>query len=473
MQTVDWLIVIAYFVALIVVGWRNRGAFSGVATQTLLGGRALTLPAFVATMVTTWYGGILGVGEYSYQYGISNWLVFGLPYYLGALSFALFLAKPARRLKILSVPERIRTRFGDKSALAAALLVFITSAPTAYILILGVMAHYFLGVDVITGALVAALLSLVYVFFGGFKAVVQTDKLQFLLMFGGFAALFSLLVAEHGFLDFLSANLPETHLTWHGGATFAYIASWYVIAQGALVEPTFYQRCFAAKTESVAKRGIIISIGFWALFDFMTTFCGMYARALLPDLADPALAFPALAMHTLPPVLLGLFVTALLAVVMSTIDSYSFIAAVTFSYDIALPLMKRKVGGLRVYTLIGLILSTAIALMFSLLFESIIEVWREFGSVIISALLFPLLWAFLSDERRAKLSDSAGLIWIVLPALTSVGWIAYRHLNEARTYPFSEYPFLAEPVFPGLYLSLLLFLMFTFSALRKEKMSSI
>lgn len=467
MSTIDWLIVAGYFTALLIIGWRNRSALSGTATQSLLGGRALTLPAFVATMVTTWYGGILGVGEYSYQYGISNWLVFGLPYYLGALSFALFLAKPARRLKILSIPERIRARFGNKSAMVAAILVFLTSAPTAYILILGVMAHFFLGVDVIVGALVAAALSLVYVFFGGFKAVVQTDKLQFFLMFGGFAALFGVLVFEHGFIDFLTTQLPSTHLTWHGGATFGYIASWYVIAQGALVEPTFHQRCFAARSESVAKRGIIISIGFWALFDFLATFCGMYARALLPELADPALAYPALALHTLPPVLLGLFVTALLAVVMSTIDSYSFLAAVTFSYDIALPLLKKKAEGLRAYTLLGLILSTTVALVLSLAFDSIIEVWREFGSVIVSALLFPLLWAFLSDQRRASLSDRAGLLWIALPASVSIGWIVYRHTDVNGAYPFSEYSFLAEPVFPGLYLSLMIFGGLYFSRLRE------
>jgi len=38
--------------------------------------------------VATWYGGILGVGEYTWRYGVSNWLVFGVPYYLAAAGFA-------------------------------------------------------------------------------------------------------------------------------------------------------------------------------------------------------------------------------------------------------------------------------------------------------------------------------------------------------------------------------------------------
>ena len=45
------------------------------------------------TLVSTWYGGILGVGEFSYRYGISNWVIQGVPYYVFALFFAFLLAK--------------------------------------------------------------------------------------------------------------------------------------------------------------------------------------------------------------------------------------------------------------------------------------------------------------------------------------------------------------------------------------------
>ena len=68
----------------------------------LVAGRRLTLPGFVASLVTTWYGGILGVGEYGWSHGLSSWLVFGVPYYLYALVFALLLARRARRTAALS-----------------------------------------------------------------------------------------------------------------------------------------------------------------------------------------------------------------------------------------------------------------------------------------------------------------------------------------------------------------------------------
>lgn len=462
MSPVDWTIVAGYALALMAMSWRDRSSLfgdrsRGSASQVILGGRALTLPAFVATLVTTWYGGILGVSEYSYSYGISNWVVFGAPYYIGALVFALFLAKRARRSEALTIPQRISEQIGARSGFVAALLVFVTSAPTAYLLGLGVLIQYFTGAPAGVAMALSALFSVGYVSIGGFNAVVRTDKLQFLLMFGGFLTLFVLLFINYGFWDFIVSHVPSDHISWSGGASLWYIGSWYIIAQGALVEPTFHQRCYAALDERIAKRGIVISIGFWALFDFLTTFCGLYARALLPEMDNPALAFPQLALEMLPPVALGLFVTGLLAVVMSTIDSNSFIAATTFSFDLLGA--RRGAAGkarLRRNTLTGLWLSTLLAALFALAFESIVDVWKEFGSVIMPALLAPMLLSFCGKRRRRRLSDTQGVTLILLPALVSTSWIVYRHLGPDGVYPFSEYPFLAEPIFPGLYLSLLL-----------------
>ncbi len=473
MATLDWLIVAGYFAALMWIGWRERGALSGSAGSVILGGRSLTLPAFVATLVTTWYGGILAVGEYSYGYGISNWIIFGLPYYVAAAVFALVMAKTARRSQALTIPERIHRTIGKRSSIVAAILVFILSAPTSYLLGLAILVSFFFNISVALAALVSAVISLIYVMLGGFKAVVRTDKIQFVLMFGGFAILFFMLVQRYGFWEFISASVPETHLSWTGGASLWYIASWYIIAQGALVDPGFHQRCYAAKSESVAQRGILISIAFWALFDFLTTACGLYARALLPNLADGALSFPALALEVLPPVALGLFVTGMLSVMMSTIDSNSFLAATTFSYDFILRLKKDTSKpdehALRRWTIIGLALSTALALLLALVFDSIVEVWREFGSVGIPALLAPLLIAFFAKKPRSQLSDKQGLILITLPALVSATWIIYHHLGPTGAYPFADYPFLSEPIFPGLYVSLALWISIRFMNTRNNQ----
>src|SRR6476646_3943120 len=102
-SVLDWALIASYFLSLAFVWVRSWGARPSV-EDYLVAGRRVTLPAFVATLVTTFYGGILGVGEYTWRYGIMNWLVFGVPYYLGAGLFAVFLARRAREAELLTLP---------------------------------------------------------------------------------------------------------------------------------------------------------------------------------------------------------------------------------------------------------------------------------------------------------------------------------------------------------------------------------
>ena len=169
MHPIDYGIIILYLLLLLVLGLIKRLKKDASAADLILGGRMLTLPAFVASLVSTWYGGILGVGEYSYQYGLSNWLVFGLPYYIGALLFALFLAKKARQSQLLTIPDRLASAYGDKAAIAGSVIIFLMTVPAAYILMIGTLAQYLFGWDLWVGIVTGSAFSLVYVFTGGFR----------------------------------------------------------------------------------------------------------------------------------------------------------------------------------------------------------------------------------------------------------------------------------------------------------------
>jgi len=449
MALIDYSLIVLYLVAQMGVGFFRRLGKNSPVAEVILGGRMLTLPAFVASLVSTWYGGILGISEYSYRYGLSNWLVFGVPYYLAAFLFALYLAKKARQSEALTIPDRLAFAYGDKTAAVGAIVIFAMTVPTAYVLMLGVMAEQLFGWPYWAGVVLGTLLSGVYLYMGGFKSVVRTDILQFVLMFLGFAVLVIVLVSRYGGLPFLVEHLPATHLTWNGGRSGWYVAVWYVIALATLIEPCFFQRCYAAKSEGVARNGIFISIICWAVFDFMTTSCGLYARALLPNLTDPVAAFPVLGAQELPPGLFGLFLLAMLATVMSTVDSYLFIAASTFGNDI----LRRfgLIGEDKVtrFTHIGLVVTMVLAIVLALFFRSVIDVWYVFGSIGTPALLVPVFTAFVGKRR---LSPKWALTSIILSGGVALIWWTSQYLS-----PVGEYWFGLQPIFPGLAASLIIF----------------
>lgn len=447
LAAVDIFIIAAYFLFILFIGFRLfRNRQTGIASF-LLAGRRLSLPSFIATLVSTWYGGILGVGEFSYQFGISNWLVFGVPYYLAATFFALFLAKKARRFQLYTIPEQLERNYGKPVALLGAFFVFVMTVPAAYILMLAVLINFLFGWPIIWGLVLGTLISTVYVLAGGFRSVIRTDILQFTLMFGSFMIILPVTIFKFGGWSFLQANLPDTHFLWHGGNGPQYIIVWYFIALATLVEPGFYQRCFAAKNEQIAQRGIFYSILFWIFFDFMTTGTGLYARAILPALENPITAYLALAAKVLPPIALGLFITGLLATIMSTIDSYSFLAAMTFGRDLLWRILNRKdESEIKFFTNIGLIFSGCLAILIAWWSQSVIGIWKDLGSVGTPTLVLPLVASFFP---KIKMSRQAALVSIAGSALVAGFWLASRSWN-----PSGEYLLGIEPIYPGLLFSI-------------------
>ena len=448
----DWGLIVAYFAFLAVVWARRRGARSA-ALEYLVAGRRVTLPAMVASLVATWYGGILGVGEYSWRYGLSNWLVFGVPYYLGALLFAWLFARRARQAALYPIPDLLDRHYGRGPALLGALTVFVTSAPAAYVLMLGTLFAAMFGLQLVPCVIAAAVLSLFYIDRGGLRTVVLTEQVQFVLMYLGFIVLLGFLIARHGGPGFLAAALPATHLTWHGGNPPQAILVWYFIALSTLVDPAFWQRAYAARDPGVAQKGVLISVGFWMLFDFLTTTSGLYARALLPQLADPVQAFPELARITLPPLALGLFYLAMIATVMSTVDAYGFIAAGTVGRD----LIWRLRGDpdeerLPAYTRIGLVVTAVFASALALASRSVIGLWHDIGSITTPALLLPVGTALLARGRVGPRWTGTAMAAALGVSLT---WVLIESFPAAGA--AGAYPFAIEPIYAGLGVSLAIY----------------
>ncbi|MGE5530828.1 MAG: sodium:solute symporter family protein [Bacteroidota bacterium] len=455
----DYLIIGGYFLAIMVAGlaWLRRGRN---ANDYFLAGRTLTLPAFVATLVATWYGGILGVGEFAHQNGLSAWLVFGVPYYIFALIFALALAPKIRGAGLYTIPDKISEAYGKTAGLIAAVFVYCLTTPAPYVLMLGTLLQLIFGWPLLPALLIGVGLSTIYVYVGGFQSDVRVNIVQFVLMFIGFAVILPYCYHSLGGLSFLRAHVPATHLTWHGGNSTQYIIAWFFIALWTLVDPGFHQRCYAAKDPKTAQRGVLVSILFWIVFDFMTTTAGLYARAALPDI-EPVMAYPLLAEKLLPEGIKGLFYVAMLATVMSTLVSYLFLCGVTFTRDF----VWRIEGGdpnarLNVRTALGLGLTTVIALLLALWVPSVVKLWYSVGTTFIPGLLLPLLsayWPRLQVRKRA-----AGALMLAA-SLTSLAWLIWGQMHLVEGWP--KYPLALEPMYPGLLVSAVGFV----AAKRKRK----
>jgi solute:Na+ symporter, SSS family len=443
---VDIALFVLYFSGLLVIGFKAQKKTANTREDFLLAGRTMTLPAFVATLVSTWYGGILGVGEYSYQYGLSNWVIFGLPYYVFALFFALFLARKVRASHLLTIPDKLQQTYDRKSALLGGVLTFLLVSPAAYVLMLGVLVQLVFGWSLTVSVLISASVSVVFLFFGGFRADVWANMVQFILMFLGFGLILPFAWQQFGGFAFLYSHLPAGHFSWSGGRSWSYIVVWFFIALWTLVDPSFHQRCYAAKNGRVAQRGIIVSILFWVVFDFLTCSAGLYSRALLPNLSQPMFAYPLLAERILPPLAKGLFYIGLFATIMSTLSSYTFTAAMTIGNDLVGRLRPDE-KSVTTWTRIGLAITLALSVVPALWFSSVVGIWYAVGTTIIPGLLLPLLAGYL---KPLAFPPRYGF-WVMLSGwLVSSLWLVVGLMQDGH------YWFNLEPMYPGLLVTVVL-----------------
>ena len=379
---------------------------------------------FVATLVTTWYGNLLGVTEMAYKEGLVQWLTQGIFWYAAYVFFAFFIAKKIRESKLFTLPDQLEKFYDRKTAILGALINLIMLSPAAYILSMGLIFEIIFQIPLSQGLIIGSIITFIYTFRGGFKAVVITDMLQFFFMFLGLALIIPFAINKFSLTELL-ANIPNSHLSLTGSYSWQIVLAWLVIASWTLIDSNFYQRCYSARDYKTAQRGILIATAFWFVFDFMVCLVGLFAFSAMPNL-EPATALVGFANSVLPPIAKGVFFTGLLATVMSTLDSLSFSSAMCFTKDIYQRIFKvtdtTKVIFVNKITIAVVVL---LGIIVAINFQSLIKLMYYKASIGISGLLLPLLCGFFLKKKLNANSaffsiiagSSACIIWLILQKL--------------------------------------------------------
>lgn len=442
---IDALLVGLFLAAAVALGARARRGRENSLEDYVLASRALTLPQFVATLVPTFYGGVLGIGEFTWTSGLSNWTVMALPYYVFAALYALFLAERVRVTPGLTIPDHLESAYGRGSALIGAFLVFVLASPADELLMAGTLLSHLSGLSVALAMVLAGTAAIALIWRGGLNADVAANRLQIVVMFAGFALVLPFALKAVGGPAALAARLPAGHLSWTGGLGTWKILGWWLIAVWTIVDPSFHQRCAAAESPATARRGILVSIAFWMVFDLMTTAAGLYARALLPTLDSPTLAFPRLADATMPVFARGLFFAGVSASLFAALQGTSLLSAVSLGKDLFGRLSPADEAGQQRRVRWALALTGVLAFVLARLVPSVVDLWYSVGSAVIPGLLLPMLGVYVPrlrvGPRRAAAASVSGF-------LASLVWVAAARYLGAT-------PLGVEAPFPGLVLSAL------------------
>tara|TARA_B100002051_G_C16745441_1_gene647316 strand:+ start:6846 stop:8213 length:1368 start_codon:yes stop_codon:yes gene_type:complete len=394
------IIILSFFFLVLFIGYFTTSSKN--VSEYIFTGRKLTVPALVATIVTTWYGGINEIGIETINNGIVVWLYFGFFYYLAALIYAFVVAPKIIRKKYDSIPLAIYKTYGKLPALISLFFFLLYLIPASYLLILGQLISEIFNLNLNLSLFIGLIVSSIYTLKGGFKSIVNTDKIQFVVMFTGFIILtFTLNFSDnYGFI--LLKNLYETDqilFSIPGKVEWSYVFMFLFLSLLTFIDPSFYQRVNSARDLKTVQKSILISIFFWICFDFMTISSALYYYALsLENSLNPLVTnSPYVELSKIVfsnnNFLLGIFFISILSVVMSTIDSYTFLSSTTLRYDLSKILGKEiQIKSLRN----SIILIMFCSYLLSTSFDRALDYWYYFGTYVFVSSFFPLICALFS-----------------------------------------------------------------------------
>jgi SSS family solute:Na+ symporter len=420
---IDWVIIAVFVVALFYLALSAKLRNSTV-LQYLVAGRALTLPIFVATLVSTWYGGVLGIGESVSFFGLGTLVLMGVPFYVFGLLYAIFLAKKVRQDSQLSIPERIHSQFGKSAGVLAAILIFLLAVPAAHVLMLGTMISLLTNLPLVTCILVAAVVGVVLLFRGGLVSDARISLLAFISMYLGFLIIVIFCLVRYPIVETWSTLDNSSLFTWDGGMGVPFVISFFFLGAWTMVDPAFHQRAASAINPKTAQRGIFISVGFWMLFDVLMVTTGMYALSTMAEPPAGLNLFPVFGAEVLPPGLRAVFLCGLIGVVVSAMVGYTLVSGSTVGREIIARLKGNEADeGGTFWVRTGLIVAIVISVLLAINIQSVVALWYAWAGISVGALFFPVLLAYLG--KGLKIPPKVVLTSMGVAAISSFIWLIY------------------------------------------------
>ncbi|MDH3891014.1 MAG: sodium:solute symporter family protein [candidate division Zixibacteria bacterium] len=328
-------VIIAYLVILIGVGaWRSRS----VKTQEdfMVAGRGLSAKVLVGTLLATWIGSgsiIAGAGL-AYDRGIPA-LWFNLGVWV-ALVVLYLVAGRARAFAQFTVPDILEARYNSTARLLGTLVTIIayTAIVSYQFRAGGMVLNLVTGISVEWGMIITAAFVIGYTILAGMLSVAYTDVVNGVIMVIGLLIALPFLLDNAGGIEGVIQALPDAHLQPLGDMTLLEALGYSLPAMLLLLgESGMYQRFFSAKDERTAKRSVVGWIIGTIFVEALIVVLAIIGSAVFTDIESEMVILHVVRFGL--PLFVGcLCLAAIVAVIVSTADSFLLVPATNIMRDI-------------------------------------------------------------------------------------------------------------------------------------------
>jgi len=429
-----WFI-LAYLLVLIGVG-AYRSKLVHTQEDFVVAGRRLSAKVLVGTLLATWIGSgsiIAGAGL-AYRTGFpALWFNAGV---WVAIVILYLIAGRARKLAQFTVPDILELRYNKYARVLGTIITMVAyTAIVSYQLRAGGMVlNLVTGLDTDLGIILTAAFVIGYTVLAGMISVAYTDVVNGIVMIIGLIIAFPFMLAHAGGWEQIAANLPAENFSVMGNMTIfealAYALPTMLLLLG---ESGMYQRFFSAKDAATAKRSVV---GWVIGTIFVETLIVVLAIIGSGDFAgiESEMVILHAARYAMPMVVGILLLSAIVAVIVSTADSFLLVPATNIMRDVYQRFINPDVSQTKMvlYSRIAVVALGLFAFLQVRFFEKVLEMalyaYTMYGVGITPALMGAFFW------KRA--TPAGGVCSLAAGMIVTLIWeIGGQPFGVATVYP--------------------------------------
>lgn len=424
MSTLDIGIIIGFLIVTVWVGFlkgRSVKSFKDFA----VGAKNYTFPVLVSTTAATWFGGgdTMGLAGEVSRLGVFVGVFYSLQFFSDFLIARVVSPRMAGHAQKTSIGDMALPYYGRLGSIliSAAAILKTYGAVAIQVSAVGSVLQIFLGIPFVYGALLGMGIIIAYTTFGGIRAVIYTDVLQFAFLAVSIPTIGNLLISSFGgFSDFM-ARIPETHITL--STDQAVLTTLFGIGFAQLIpmlNPLIMHRFFLNKNTEAMRKSLTATAFMELPLFFFVTVVGLSAVILYPGVSAD-LSFVTLITESLPIGVKGLVAVGLIAAIMSSADSAVNLNSILFVNDIFKPAYarlkskepseKRLLRTAMIFNIISSTLAVIIAIQFGNILDIILYFVAAWTPVAIIPLYGILFRTYVSQRT---------FIWSVISGISSL-----------------------------------------------------
>ena len=295
-------------------------------------------------------------------------------------------------------------------------LLFFGSITVAMSYAGGELVNNVFGFSKTWSIIIVTTIVMCYSYFGGIRATIQTDSIQFVHFIILIPILAFLILSDEQFNwnNYIEVTSSKTTSTFNSHpmiGIFSFGLLWFLSSTG--LDSGSLGRFLASKSNRVARNATVASGIFLAIWLVLMVFIGSSGYYLYPELGDNDQVLLHIASEHFPGILYGIFIIAMIGVVMSSQDTVLNAGSILFSEDIIGALRKttekQKLKVAKLYTLWMGVICIILASFLSSILEVIMIITEYYIPIMIPVIVFSILKKIF-HWQSAIISMTTGLV---------------------------------------------------------------